>query len=659
MINLFLSPTKFMSLRIIWMLFVIPSCIFSSNDLYRHCSQPINCGNQNGLLYPFWIPGKEECGHPEFKLECSARFAEVSFSSVTFRILDANYISGTIRLARSDLINDLCPSAPLNVPFVENILSFAPNTDLITIFYGCDVSRVVYTYGGMLGCPIDKTTLKRNYYVTRNLSSPLLQGISSSLNDFRRFCERNVSIPASGPSLDTLQTGPTTVKLKNALEDGFELGLNQECQMCIGSGGACGYNKSSSGFICYCVDEPRNGTCDSRKNGIAHGAGAKIIGSGVGVILFMVLVLTLFLLILRKRRTSHDLGQQNLKTLPQPRLNALIPLKQYSYAQVKRITKSFTEQIGSGGFGIVYKGTLCDGRFVAVKVLKDIKGDNGEDFINEVASMSQTSHVNIVTLLGFCSEGSKRAIIYEFLENGCLDKFLSDKTKMDIDCTTLSRIALGVARGLEYLHHGCKTRIVHFDIKPQNVLLDDNLCPKVSDFGLAKLCEKKESILSLLDTRGTIGYIAPELFSKMYGRVSHKSDVYSYGMLVLEMIGATRNKERPTQNSASNTSSMYFPGWVYKDLEKGDIASFIDDGINRKDEEIIKQMTLVGLWCIQCSPSDRPAMNRVVEMMEGNLDALEVPPRPVFQIPSAPFEDSSTLSEDTSGCESNKVHSSI
>jgi len=145
-------------------------------------------------------------------------------------------------------------------------------------------------------------------------------------------------------------------------------------------------------------------------------------------------------------------------------------------------------------------------------------------------------------LLGFCSEGSKRAIIYEFLGNGSLDKFISDKSSVNLDWATLYQIALGVARGLEYLHHGCKTRIVHFDIKPQNVLLDENFCPKVSDFGLAKLCEKKESALSLLDTRGTVGYIAPEMISRVYGSVSHKSDVCSYGMLVLEMIGA-RNKE--------------------------------------------------------------------------------------------------------------------
>ncbi|KFK25441.1 hypothetical protein AALP_AA8G115600, partial [Arabis alpina] len=337
-------------------------------------------------------------------------------------------------------------------------------------------------------------------------------------------------------------------------------------------------------------------------------------------------------------KTSDEVRQQKLK--------ALIPLKQYSYAQVKRITKSFVEVVGKGGFGTVYRGTLCDGRSVAVKVLKESKC-NGEDFINEVASMSKTSHVNIVSLLGFCSEGSKRAIIYEFVENGSLDKFMSSNTSMNTDWMALYGIALGVARGLEYLHYGCKTRIVHFDIKPSNVLVDKNLCPKVSDFGLAKLCEKKESIMSLLDTRGTIGYIAPEMFSRVYGSVSHKSDVYSYGMLVLEMIGA-RNKTS-TDNSPSNPSSMYFPEWIYRNLEKGDGSRLIENGISSEEEEISKKMTLVGLWCIQSWPTNRPPMNRVVEMMEGSLESLEVPPRPVLQeIPAAPFLESSTLSENIS-----------
>ncbi|KAG2253450.1 hypothetical protein Bca52824_083586, partial [Brassica carinata] len=369
--------------------------------------------------------------------------------------------------------------------------------------------------------------------------------------------------------------------------------------------------------------------------GLSTGA---IAGLAAGVTLFLFLVLALFLQLIRKRNKKAFISQ--------PKIKALIPLKQYSYAQVKRITKSFAEVVGRGGFGTVYRGTLPDGRRVAVKILNDSKGYSGEDFINEVASISQTSHINIVTLLGFCYEGSKRAILYEFLENGSLDKLISSKRPSIMDWRDLYGIALGVARGLEYLHHGCRTRIVHFDIKPQNVLLDHNLCPKVSDFGLAKLCEKKESILSLLDTRGTIGYIAPEMFSRMYGRVSHKSDVYSYGMLVLEMIGA-RNK-KSSEDSASNESSMYFPEWIYKDLEMRGSGRLVENGVSSEEEEMVRKMTLVGLWCIQSSPSDRPPMNRVVGMMEGSADALEVPPRPVFQIPAEPFQESSTLSEDIS-----------
>ncbi|XP_056852743.1 LEAF RUST 10 DISEASE-RESISTANCE LOCUS RECEPTOR-LIKE PROTEIN KINASE-like 2.5 isoform X2 [Raphanus sativus] len=604
-----------------------------ANELHRLCSQPFTCGNQNGLLYPFWTSERKDCGHPDFELNCSSGFAELSISSVKFRILEANYESRFIRLARSDYIGDLCPKDPLNVPFDESVLPLVPNTTQLTIYYDCnqDFSGYVSTYVRALAC--DDGDGKGNYYVTRNLSSPLLQGSRGVFNDFRVFCDKNVSIPANGPALTTLQTSSSRDNLKKALEEGFELGLNQECSRCLALQGACGYNRTSSTFTCYYIVEPNDRT---RKKGVSPGAiaGIEYASGSVAIIL---IAGGLFCLISQRRKTSEVPRQLNLK--------ALIPLEHYSYAQVKRITKSFAEVIGKGGFGTVYRGTLCDGRKVAVKVLNDTTG-NGEDFVNEVASMSKTSHVNIVTLLGFCAEGTKRAILYEFLENGSLDKFISSKRSSDMDWTELYGIALGVARGLEYLHHGCRTRIVHFDIKPQNVLLDGNLCPKVSDFGLAKLCERKESILSLLDTRGTIGYIAPEVFSRVYGRVSHKSDVYSYGMLVLEMIGA-RNKTS-TGDTASSASSVYFPEWIYKDLEKGHSGTPTGDGISNEEEEIAKKMTLVGLWCVQYSPSDRPSMNRVVEMMEGSLDALEVPPRPVLQIPTAPLPESSTVSEDIS-----------
>ncbi|KAL3510750.1 hypothetical protein ACH5RR_030151 [Cinchona calisaya] len=179
--------------------------------------------------------------------------------------------------------------------------------------------------------------------------------------------------------------------------------------------------------------------------------------------------------------------------------------KRYTYSDVKKMTNSFKEKLGEGGFGGVYKGMLKDGRRVAVKILKEKKG-NGEDFINEVASVGRTSHVNIVTLLGFCYQGSKRALIYEFMPNGSLEKFIFTENSLiqrQLGREMFFKIAVGVARGLEYLHQGCNTRILYFDIKPRIILLDKDFCPKISDFGLARLCPNRASIISMLGARGT------------------------------------------------------------------------------------------------------------------------------------------------------------
>ncbi|GKV43247.1 hypothetical protein SLEP1_g50563 [Rubroshorea leprosula] len=300
------------------------------------------------------------------------------------------------------------------------------------------------------------------------------------------------------------------------------------------------------------------------------------------------------------------------------------------------MTNSFKEKLGRGGYGDVYKGNLPNGRFVAVKILNASKG-NGEEFINEVASISRTSHVNIVTLLGFCKEGKKRALIYEFMPNGSLDKFIFKESTLDdnqhLGWERLYNIASGIAQGLEYLHRGCNTRILHLDIKPQNILLDEEFCPKISDFGLSKLCTRKDSIVSILEVRGTIGYIAPEVFNKNFGAVSHKSDIYSYGMMVLEMVGGKK--------SGVGASSEYFPYWVYRHLELVDELQ----GLRSKVEtDIEKKMILVGLWCIQTKPSDGSSIKKVIEMLEGGVEALPIPPRPFLSSPPRPLHDFATTS---------------
>ncbi|MED6186722.1 hypothetical protein PIB30_069476 [Stylosanthes scabra] len=208
-----------------------------------------------------------------------------------------------------------------------------------------------------------------------------------------------------------------------------------------------------------------------------------------------------------------------------------LSLKRYTYKEVKKMTNSFKEKLGEGGYGIVYKASLANSEQVAVKILKESKG-TVKEFVDDVFIISRTSHVNIVLLLKFCYDKNKRALVYEFMHNDSLDKFTHRK-----DSSSTAQISIEIARGVEYLHRGCNTRILHLDIKPQNILLDEHFLPKIVDFGLAKICKKDQSIVSIIGTRGTPGNIALEVFSRAYGEVSHKSDVYSYGMLILEITG--------------------------------------------------------------------------------------------------------------------------
>ncbi|KAM4076132.1 hypothetical protein ACJW30_12G040000 [Castanea mollissima] len=300
---------------------------------------------------------------------------------------------------------------------------------------------------------------------------------------------------------------------------------------------------------------------------------------------------------------------------------ALKPTR-YSYSDIKKITNQFTEKLGQGAYGTVFKGKFSNEIHVAVKILNSSKG-NGEEFINEVGTMGRIHHVNVVRLVGFCADGFRRALVYEFLPNESLEKFISSvDSNRFLGWEKLQDIALGIAKGIEYLHQGCDQRILHFDIKPHNILLDQNFNPKISDFGLAKLCAKDQSAVSMTTARGTMGYIAPEVFSRNFGSVSYKSDVYSFGILLLEMVGGRKNVDVTVEN----TSQIYFPEWIYNLLEqKDDLRVYVEDN---GDAKIAKKLAIVGLWCIQWHLVDRPSMKVVVQMLEGEGDKLTMPPNP-------------------------------
>ena len=297
----------------------------------------------------------------------------------------------------------------------------------------------------------------------------------------------------------------------------------------------------------------------------------------------------------------------------------------YTFSEVKKIARRFKEKVGQGGFGSVYKGELPNGVPVAVKMLENSTGE-GEEFINEVATIGLIHHANIVRLLGFCSEGTRRALIYEFMPNESLEKYIfscySNTSQELIVPNKMVDVALGIARGMEYLHQGCNKRILHFDIKPHNILLDYNFNPKISDFGLAKLCARDQSIVTLTAARGTMGYIAPELYSRNFGGVSHKSDVYSFGMLVLEMVSGRRNSDP----SADGQNEVYLPEWIFEKVING--QDMVAREMTGEEKEKVRQLAIVALWCIQWNPRNRPSMTKVVNMLTGRLENLHMPPKP-------------------------------
>ncbi|KAL1108884.1 hypothetical protein V6Z11_D03G140200 [Gossypium hirsutum] len=298
---------------------------------------------------------------------------------------------------------------------------------------------------------------------------------------------------------------------------------------------------------------------------------------------------------------------------------------QFSYKELQRLTKGFKEKLGAGGFGAVYKGVLANRTVMAVKQLEGI--EQGEkQFRMEVATISSTHHLNLVRLIGFCSEGRHRLLVYEFMKNGSLDNFLfttEEHSGKMLSWEYRYNVALGTARGITYLHEECRDCIVHCDIKPENILLDENFNAKVSDFGLAKLINPKDHrYRTLTSVRGTRGYLAPEWLANL--PITSKSDVYSYGMVLLEIVTGRRNFD-----VSADTNRKKFSVWAYEEFEKGNIEGIVDKKLRSLDVDMeqITRAIQVSFWCIQEQPSHRPMMGKVVQMLEGITD-IERPPAP-------------------------------
>ncbi|CAL4962424.1 unnamed protein product [Urochloa decumbens] len=331
-----------------------------------------------------------------------------------------------------------------------------------------------------------------------------------------------------------------------------------------------------------------------------------------GAILIAVILIIAILLILKKKIYNKMNKSEG-------------SLVVFTFRYLRSVTKNFSERLGQGSFGSVYKGMLPDGTLVAVKKLDGLS-QGEKQFRAEVSTIGTIQHVNLIRLLAFCPEQSMEALVYEYMPNGSLDRNIFGSPPAKLSWDVRLQIALGIAKGLSYLHEECRSCIIHCDIKPENVLLDASFMPKIADFGLAKLVGRDFSRV-LTSMRGTVGYLAPEWISGT--AITAKADVFSYGMMLFEIISGKRNSAW-RQDSQEGIMETFFPLLVARRLQEGDIKALLDSEIIQ-DANLheVERACKVACWCIQDDENSRPMMGEIVQILEG-LQDINLPPVPSY-----------------------------
>ncbi|ESW05631.1 hypothetical protein PHAVU_011G196200 [Phaseolus vulgaris] len=302
-------------------------------------------------------------------------------------------------------------------------------------------------------------------------------------------------------------------------------------------------------------------------------------------------------------------------------------------------TDNFSEasKLGEGGFGPVYKGTLPDGRKIAVKRLSESSGQGSEEFKNEVMFIAKLQHRNLVRLLACCLEEKEKILVYEYMTNASLDFHLFDeRKKRQLDWKLRLSIIHGIAKGLLYLHEDSRLKVIHRDLKASNVLLDDEMNPKISDFGLARSFEKGQNQANTRRVMGTYGYMAPEY--AMEGLFSVKSDVFSYGVLVLEIICGKKNSGFYLSECGQSLTLYAWKVWC-----AGKCLELMDPVLEEccVESEVVKCIH-IGLLCVQEDAADRPTMSTVVVMLASDMMSLPKPNQPAFSVGRMTLDDAST-----------------
>ncbi|KAJ3686001.1 hypothetical protein LUZ61_015165 [Rhynchospora tenuis] len=521
------------------------------NNHKKTSSCPLSsCGHLQNISYPFRLKtDPPQCGLTQFELICKANEPYIYWQSAQLYVMSISYSQQNINVIDPALVNGTCNPAtyPLDIyyyfdgPLVrcseKVFISKQPRVSFVSCssrvdkswYYGCQTENNSLLYA------IDGNGVLSSLEPScRHLSSTY---ISKSIGDMN----------SSKEVFDTLGMGFGLCWYKksfwNSMRFCFQEAARGDYFQSISDDAKLPYFLllvlyGDLGFS-GCLFENLSGFHYDGETNWTKYLSLTIIIMVIVLIFqlcfvlmllcrFILMPCALFSFLAQKYWSSKNLTDDVERFL---RNQKTLAVTRFSYTDIIAITNCFRDKLGEGGIGSVFRGTILRNRYVAVKMLRSSQVQ-GEEFINEVSTLGSIHHRNIVRLIGYCSEESKKALVYEYMPKGSLDRhiFRGNSTPSHFSWYKIKEIALGVAQGINYLHRGCEMRILHFDIKPHNILLDYNFVPKISDFGLAKLYPRDFSMVSLSIARGTAGYIAPELLSRNFGGISDKADVYSYGM---------------------------------------------------------------------------------------------------------------------------------
>ncbi|XP_060172683.1 LEAF RUST 10 DISEASE-RESISTANCE LOCUS RECEPTOR-LIKE PROTEIN KINASE-like 1.2 isoform X2 [Lycium barbarum] len=565
-----------------------------------------SCGNGVKISYPFWIPEKQPsyCGLPAYKVTCDEHKTFLHISGEEFIIKEVFYTNNSILLAKADVFDEdnKCPVPRHNFSVRGTPFSLGPNTADLFFFYDCTQPNERETYD--VNCAHNAT-----HHSFAVFHTELLEHYNYSVES----CQDPVYALVEADSLDRL----LKMNYRQVLQKGFFLqwdGTN--CRDCQNSGGHCG--AQSNEFLCICKDQTQPRTC-------LHGRIKRIarkVAIGVGAAAFTALMAGVLFLIYRRRQKKIDAGSsvftRSILSYPSStkdpeKASITKRVHLFDYDELVEATNNFDskKELGDGGYGTVYKGKLRDGRVVAVKRLYENNCKRVEQFINEIDILTRLHHPNLVTLYGCTSRHSRELLlVYEYIPNGTVADHLygGDSTPRSLSWNTRMKIAIETANALAYLH---ASDVIHRDVKTNNILLDNNFCVKVADFGLSRLFPMDVTHVSTAP-QGTPGYVDPE-YHQCY-QLTDKSDVYSFGVVLIELISSLPAVDICRHRYEINLSNM-----AINKIQGNALHELVDSNLGfETDDKVRSMITAVAELAFQCLQSDgdmRPSMQEVVEAL--------------------------------------------